>query len=355
MDASRTFPLRPRPSMAAARPSSAMVVLGVAVSAVLAAGLMVYSGTQAQPPSFPGAGPPRPVSAGTRDGTPVPTPALPAALPWPAAGQAAVAIAGQEGSLRTHGGPGPVPIASLAKVMTALVILRDHPLGGNAQGPSIRVDWQAAAESANRDESTVPIRQGQSFTQRQLLELMLIPSGNNAARLLARWDAGSERAFVAKMNATAAVLGMKDTVYTGASGYEDTTVSTAADQLRLAEQAMKSPVLRDIVATSRVTVPGVPGEIVNTNKLLALPGVVGLKTGTSSAAGAALLWAARPASGDRDRLILGVVLRQGDDGDSLAERKAVAFAASRRLIMAARQSLGRARSAASPPRTANAD
>ncbi|WP_080045898.1 D-alanyl-D-alanine carboxypeptidase family protein [[Actinomadura] parvosata] len=343
MDASRTFPLRPRSSMAAARPSTAMVVLGVAVSAVLAAGWMVYSGTQAQPPSFPGAGPPRPASTGTRDGTPARTyartPALPAALPWPAAGQAAVAIAGQAGSLRTHGGQRPVPIASLAKVMTALVILRDHPLSGTAQGPSIRVDRQAAVESANRDESTVPIRQGQSFTQRQLLELMLIPSGNNAARLLARWDAGSERAFVARMNATAAELGMQDTVYTGASGYEDTTVSTAADQLRLAEQAMKNPVLRDIVATPRVTVPGVPGTIVNTNKLLAFPGVVGLKTGTSSAAGAALLWAARPASGDRDRLILGVVLRQGDDGDPLAERKAAAFAASRRLIAAARRSL----------------
>ncbi|GAA5771609.1 hypothetical protein Aros01_08148 [Streptosporangium roseum] len=63
-----------------------------------------------------------------------------------------------------------------------------------------------------------------------------------------------------------------------------------------------------------------------------------LKTGTSTAAGGALLWAAHPNSGDRDRLILGVVLRQGDPGDTLEERKAAASAASRRLIVAAQRS-----------------
>jgi D-alanyl-D-alanine carboxypeptidase (penicillin-binding protein 5/6) len=259
------------------------------------------------------------------------------ALPWPSTGQAAVEFTGQADGLSVYGKQRPVPIASVTKVMTALVILRDHPLGRNAAGPSIRVDRQASIESGNRDESTVPIVAGQSFTERQLLELMLIPSGNNAARLLARWDAGSEGAFVRKMNAAAAKLGMKNTTYTGASGYESTTVSTAVDQLKLARQAMKNPVLRDIVATAQISIPGIAGEVVNTNKLLRLPGVVGLKTGTSTAAGGALLWAVRPASGDRDRLILGVVLRQGDPEDSLEEKKEAALVASRKLIVAARR------------------
>ncbi|MEV4014922.1 serine hydrolase [Nonomuraea angiospora] len=302
-------------------------LLAAAVCAVLAAGTwLVYGGARAQPASWPEARP-EPIALGR-----------PPALPWPSYGQAAVAIAGQAGTLRVYGKQRPVPIASVTKVMTALVILRDHPLSGEADGPSIRVDRQAAIESGNRDESTVVITEGQSFTERQLLELMLIPSGNNAARLLARWDAGSEEAFVGRMNATAAKLGMKNTTYTGSSGYEPTTVSTAVDQLKLARQAMKDPVLRDIVATARTTIPGVKGEIVNSNKLLALPGVVGLKTGTSTPAGGALLWAAHPTSGDRDRLILGVVLRQGEPGDALEDGKKAAFAASRRLILAAQRS-----------------
>ncbi|PZG57012.1 D-alanyl-D-alanine carboxypeptidase [Spongiactinospora gelatinilytica] len=292
------------------------------MSAVLAvAGCLAYGDGQAEPLTL-------------SNSKPVPIP-----LPWPSKGQAAVEVTGPVHSLSVYGEQRPVPIASVTKVMTALVILRDHPLGRKAAGPSIRVDRQAAIESGNRDESTVPIRAGQGFTERELLELMLIPSGNNAARLLARWDAGSERAFVRKMNATAAKLGMKNTTYTGASGYESTTVSTAVDQLKLARKAMKNPVLRDIVATARINIPGIESEIVNGNKLLEMPGVVGLKTGTSSAAGGALLWAARPTSGNRDRLILGVVLRQGDSGDSFQEKKEAAFAASRKLILAAQRYL----------------
>ncbi|MFC5834777.1 D-alanyl-D-alanine carboxypeptidase family protein [Nonomuraea insulae] len=308
-------------------------MIGVAVSAVLAVGcwLVYNSGAQAQPASLPNSTPASIISA------------WPWALPWPTTGQAAVTVNGQADSLTVHGRQRPVAIASVTKVMTALVILRDHPLGRNAAGPSIQVDRQAAIESGNRDESTVPITAGQIFSERQLLELMLIPSGNNAARLLARWDAGSERAFARKMNATAAKLGMKNTTYTGASGYEPTTVSTAVDQLKLARQAMKNPVLRDIVATAKTTVPGIADEIVNSNKLLGLPGVIGLKTGTSTPAGGALLWAAHPTSGDRDRLILGVVLRQGDPEDTLEERKEAAFIASRRLIVAAQRYLNRQR------------
>ncbi|KAA9378113.1 D-alanyl-D-alanine carboxypeptidase [Microbispora cellulosiformans] len=308
------------------RYAAVTLLLCLIVSAVLAAGgRLVRTGAQEEPPPLSGS---TPASAAA---------ALPWTLPWPSTGQAAVEIAGRAGSLRVHGEQRPVPIASVTKVMTALVVLRHHPLGGNDTGPPIRVDRQAAIEAENRDESTVPVTEGQILTERQLLELMLIPSGNNAARLLARWDAGSEQAFVREMNAAAARLGMTNTTYTGASGYEPTTVSTAVDQLKLAGQAMKNRVLRDIVATVRTTVPGVPGEIVNSNKLLELPGVVGIKTGTSTPAGGALLWAVRSASGARDRLILGVVLGQGDPGDTLEEKKEAAFAASRELIAAARR------------------
>ena len=258
-------------------------------------------------------------------------------LPWPGEGQAAAEVEGV-GGIGASGDQRPVPIASLTKVMTAYVVLRDHPLTGDAQGPSITVDQQAQdeAESArSTDESTVPVVAGQRLTERQLLALMLIPSGNNIARLFARWDAGGQLAFVAKMNAAAASLHMGQTFYTGASGVEDSTVSTAADQLVLARAAMANDVIASIVAVRSVRVPGVPGTIVNTNTLLGRDGVVGLKTGSTSAAGGALMWAARARG---DRLIIGVVLYQQPGGSPTAGLDA-ALSVSRELVRAIETSL----------------
>ncbi|MFJ9432048.1 D-alanyl-D-alanine carboxypeptidase family protein [Streptomyces sp. NPDC101490] len=230
-------------------------------------------------------------------------------LPWPEEGQASVMVEGV-GSLGSRGGQEPVPIASVTKVMTAYVILREHPLKPGENGPVIEVDDTAAQESFTLSESTAPVRTGQRLSQRKLLELLLLPSGNNIARLLARWDSGSQEAFVAKMNREAAALGMGRTRYTGASGLESTTRSTAEDQLKLAHRAMRDPVLREVVALRHTTVPGVPGTVTNTNRLLEKPGVIGLKTGSSTPAGGNLLWAAEVGSGTARRLVLGAVLGQ---------------------------------------------
>lgn len=258
-------------------------------------------------------------------------------LPWPHDGQTSVEVEGL-GSLGTAGEKKPVPIASVTKVMTAYVILRRHPLSGAEPGPLIRVDREAAYEALSRDETSAPVREGQTFTERQLLELMLIPSGNNVARLLARWDAGTQEAFVAEMNRAAAGLGMTRTTYTGASGVEPTTTSTAADQLKLARQAMDDEALRSIVAEPRARVPGLPGAVVNTNTLLGEAGVIGLKTGSSTAAGGALMWAAEARVGDTQRLVLGVVLHQHAGTTPEAGLRA-ALAGSRRLITAIQNSL----------------
>src|SRR5436305_1841252 len=99
-------------------------------------------------------------------------------LPWPAGGQASAEVAGL-GSLGSRGEPGPVPIASVTKVMTAHVVLEDHPLGAGEPGPMITVDEQAAAESNSAEESTAPVRAGRGISERDLLALMLVPSGNN--------------------------------------------------------------------------------------------------------------------------------------------------------------------------------
>ncbi|MFD9604798.1 D-alanyl-D-alanine carboxypeptidase family protein [Streptomyces sp. NPDC059970] len=230
-------------------------------------------------------------------------------LPWPQEGQTSIEVEGV-GSLGSKGGQEPVPIASVTKVMTAYVILKEHPLKGGEKGPEITVDEAAAQEAHSLSESSAPVREGQRLTQRKLLELLLLPSGNNVARLLARWDAGSQEAFVAKMSRAAAGLGMTRTTYTGASGLEATTRSTADDQLKLARQVMKDPVLRAVVAMRETTVPGVPGTITNSNRLLEKPGVIGLKTGSGTAAGGNLMWAVEVKSGTARHLVLGVVLGQ---------------------------------------------
>ncbi|MFB6785311.1 D-alanyl-D-alanine carboxypeptidase family protein [Streptomyces olivaceus] len=264
--------------------------------------------------------------------------AAPTTLPWPDDGQAAVLIEGlgERGDLGAHGPERPVPIASVAKVMTAYVILRDHPLHGDESGPLVPVDQQAVNESFSGTESTVEVRPGQRLTQRRLLELTLIPSGNNIARLLARWDAGSQQAFVARMNSAAADLGMHKTTYTGASGIEPTTLSTAADQLKLARKVMRDDVFRSIVARPDTTAPAVSGPLPNTNDLLDTRGVVGIKTGSSTPAGGALMWAVTVRDGrGHEHLALGVVLHQHPD-TTPREGLQAAFDTSRALVEAVR-------------------
>ncbi|MFE7117617.1 D-alanyl-D-alanine carboxypeptidase family protein [Streptomyces sp. NPDC057654] len=258
-------------------------------------------------------------------------------LPWPGEGQTSISVDGL-GSLGSKGGAKPVPIASVTKVMTAYVILKEHPLKDGDQGPQVDVDAQAAQESQSLSESTVPLRKGQRYTQRQLLELLMLPSGNNAARLFARWDSGSQEKFVKKMNRAARDLGMTHTEYTGASGVEESTRSTADDQLKLAQAAMGQPVLRKVVALRKTTVPGIPGTVTNTNDLLDRPGVIGLKTGSTTPAGGNLMWAAKLPAGGEQRLVLGVTLAQRAN-TSPTEGLSAALERSGKLIEALRTQL----------------
>ncbi|MFF5505945.1 serine hydrolase [Streptomyces roseolus] len=231
----------------------------------------------------------------------------PLKMPWPGEGQGAVEIEGV-GSMGTYGAQKPAPIASVTKTMTAYVILRDHPLKGNQKGPRITVDQKAADQAKAAHESTAPVKKGQTYTEKELLQLLMIPSANNVARLLARWDAGSEQAFVDKMNAAAKELGMTQSRYTDPSGLLDSTVSTPQDQLKLAKAVMKFDVFREIVDMPNATIEGV-GYIENNNsRLLLKDGVTGIKTGSSTPAGGNLLWSANTVVDGRTHRIVGIVM-----------------------------------------------
>ncbi|MER6115647.1 serine hydrolase [Streptomyces sp. NPDC001743] len=240
-------------------------------------------------------------------------------LSWPEQGQSAVTVDGV-GSLGSAGAQKPAPIASVAKIMTAYVVLKEHPLSGKEAGEKITVDQQAEDESKLGDESTAPISKGQQFTEKQLLQLLMIPSGNNAARLFARWDS-SESEFIAKMNAAAKDLGMNDTTYTDPSGLKKTTVSTATDQLKLAKAVMQNEILREIVDTPEIKIDGIDGMIYNNNTILLKPGVSGIKTGSSTPAGGNLVWSANTVVDGKKLWIYGAVMGQqagtGQPYDSL--------------------------------------
>ena len=154
--------------------------------------------------------------------------------------------------------------------MTAYLILRDHPLAPGASGPTITITAAEAAAYPNEkalDQSAIPVTAGEHLTERQALEALMLPSANNIARILARWDSGTIPAFLTQMNATATALGMTHTRYTDPSGWDPSTVSTIDDQLKLAQIAMTIPTFAAIVKMPTTKLP-VAGTVRNINRLL---------------------------------------------------------------------------------------
>jgi D-alanyl-D-alanine carboxypeptidase (penicillin-binding protein 5/6) len=263
------------------------------------------------------------------------------AVSWPADGVSAADISGF-GVMAGLGATRPVPIASVAKVMTAYVVLHDHPLPANGSGPDISVQPSEAAaypSQARDGDSLVPVVAGETLSERQALEALLLPSADNMAWILARWDAGSQAAFVARMNATARSLGMTGTSYTDPSGLDPSTISTAADQVRLGMAAMRVPALAAIAAMPAAVVP-VAGVVRNYNTLLGQDGVAGLKTGSTQAAGGCVLIAAWRKAGTHDTLIVAATFGQPGTAQTILPN---ALDAGHTLVLALERALGRSR------------
>jgi len=232
-------------------------------------------------------------------------------LPWPAKGQGAVEVP-SIGYSAQSGPESSVPIASLTKLTTAVVILRDHPLPDGSNGPVITVTPADAAEyqtELHSDESSIEIQAGETLTERQMLEGMLTQSANDLAFSLAMWDAGSVPAFVDKMNALATSLGTTGTHYVDASGYDPQSVSTASDVLRIATAGMAIPAFAETVALTSVDLPLV-GTLHNIVSEIGVNGVVGIKSGYTSNAGACMVLAANRTVQHREVLVLVAVLGQ---------------------------------------------
>ena len=224
------------------------------------------------------------------------TPTAASKLAWPATGQSAVGIAGST-ILETHGVQKAVPIASTAKLVTALVVLRQKPLDLSQQGPVITLsaaDVALYAQYAAKGGSVVPVQAGEQVSEYQMLQAMLLPSANNIADSLAIWAYGSLGAYATAANAYLSGLGLDSThVGADASGFEPGTTGTAHDLTRLGELAMQNPVLSQIVG--QTTAGGIPltNTVKNVNSLLGTANIVGVKTGNTDEAGGVYVSASR--------------------------------------------------------------
>jgi D-alanyl-D-alanine carboxypeptidase (penicillin-binding protein 5/6) len=185
-------------------------------------------------------------------------------------------------------------MASTAKMMTALLVLEDHPLALNEPGPTITVtpaDVNTFFAERNQGESVLPVTAGEQLTEYQLLQGLLLPSASNYAQMVATWDLGTVPAFVARMNTRAAALGMNATHYADVSGFSPLSVSIPADLITLGQTAMLQPAFAQIVAQPQATLP-VAGVVRNLDTLLGQGGVVGIKTGHTDEAGGCFVMAA---------------------------------------------------------------
>jgi D-alanyl-D-alanine carboxypeptidase (penicillin-binding protein 5/6) len=224
------------------------------------------------------------------------------------------------GTLGDVHGTTPVPIAGLAQVLTAYVVLSDHPLAtGGEQGPAIPVTANtltAYQSGLANQESEVPVVAGESLTELQALEGLMINSGGDMATLLADWDAQNVPAFVAKMNTAATKLGLASTHVTDPSGVDPGTTSTADDLIRLGDAALTIPVLRQMVSLGQATTPiPLTTVVYNLNFDLGQDGIIGIKTGSDSSAQGCYLFAAQQNVGGRTVTVVGAVL--GQPGGSL--------------------------------------
>ena len=201
------------------------------------------------------------------------------------------------------------PMGSITKVMTALIVIRAGHLGRH-----IRISGAIPAYMRrHRDASSAGLRAGDVLTVRQLLNAMLLPSGCDAALALAKAYGPGRRAFVGEMNATAQRLGMLRTRFSNFDGLplptEHSTYSTPRDLVTLGRAAMKLAAFRRIVHhPSRRLVATAAHHAYfwrNTNLLLrSYPGAIGIKTGSTDAAGYCLLFEAAY----HGRTLIGVVL-----------------------------------------------
>ena len=234
-------------------------------------------------------------------------------LPWPAYGQGALA-AQDYGILQTHGEQKAVPMASVAKVVTALTVLKQKPLAVGQQGPNITITSDDVAiynSYYTLGGSVVKVEIGEQLTELQALQALLIPSANNIADTLVIWAFGSMDSYVSFANKMTADMHLGSTKIADASGLSPNSVSSAQDLVSLGLAALQSPVIADVVSQQTAELP-VAGTVNNVNWLLGRDGAIGIKTGNTTEAGGCFLFAAKQSINGQGVTLVGALMQAPD-------------------------------------------
>lgn len=231
---------------------------------------------------------------------------------WPDEGSAAVGVGGMAGTVSSTAEP--AVLASITKVVTALLVLDQQPLALGESGPEYSFtvrDRYTYWDYLARGESALDVPVGGTLTQYQLLQGMLIGSGGNYAERLVSSLWPSDEVFAQAAHAWLSAHGLGEITVVEPTGFDEDNRAAPGAVLALAERAMADPVIAEIVDTESVTLPGA-GTIHNTNDLLADPAVTGVKTG--SLWGAFNLVAARDVQvGDTTVRVYATALEQPTD------------------------------------------
>ncbi|QUW18163.1 hypothetical protein [Agrococcus sp. Marseille-Q4369] len=215
-----------------------------------------------------------------------------AEVDWPAGvAAAAFRVEGVDGAVGSAGEAGPLPMASIAKLLFGLVLLDAQPLAAGEEGASITLDDSDVAHLVDgvRDGASVlPVAVGDVLTQRQLLEAAMLMSASNAAMTLADWAFGSHDGYLAAAERYLAERGIEGIQVADASGLSDRGVASAAGLLQLMGAADREPALLEITGTATTTLPRV-GQVSNTNEALGRAGIDSGKTGNLHAHGRTVL------------------------------------------------------------------
>jgi D-alanyl-D-alanine carboxypeptidase (penicillin-binding protein 5/6) len=251
-----------------------------------------------------------------------PTPE-PAAIVLPTEGAAAISVTGGEEYLGAEasgiwvasGGDEPRSIASISKLITALVILDRYPLASaDDPGPTItfdKADHDLYDKYYVMGATIAAMPTGSSMSLNDALATMLIPSASNYAEAVSTWAFGSQWAFVNATRTWLAEHGLAGTTIVEPTGISPRNTSTPTDLIAIARLAAADPAIAKIVATGSLTIPG-PGTMQNTNDLLGSNGITGLKTGNLGPGTYSLLFTSSLDVGlDEPLDVTGVVLAAG--------------------------------------------
>src|SRR3954469_22014794 len=176
-----------------------------------------------------------------------PAPAL------PAAGSAAVALSADEEAV---GSTAVVPMAATAKILTALLVLAEHPLEAGRSGPAVPVtadDFESYLRYTAEGTRAVRVVTGDTWTEREALHAMLLASSNNHAEMLARWAYGSLDGYLAAARAWLDEHGMQDVSVVDATGLSPESVGSGASLARLAALAFADPFLAEAAGLDHST------------------------------------------------------------------------------------------------------